>query len=165
MVRGMSQAHDSLGNGRMEALERRIHRLENAVAAFQDTRQARRTPDRTHSRAGTRLFAYSCRQCRQHDRRRTRPLASRDTIGGQAARFGIRCRAALVVGRYYQDRACNSGMFFDYRYRTSPWVGLITVTILAAIVFSWFFQLPIPLLGSLLALVFQVALLFVLFKV
>ncbi len=161
----MSQGHTNLGNGRVDALEQRVHRLEDAVAAVQDTRQLE---DRVVERVADRV-------------RRSLP-----SPGDSASKVTVEMRRPMVPSArpalshleppsngthtwllldIFQDARAILRMFFDHRYRTSRWVGLITVAVGVVVATSWYVRLPIPILGTLINMIVDVALLFVLFKV
>jgi hypothetical protein len=154
----MSQAHTNLGNGRVEALEQRVHCLESAVAAFQDTRQLE---DRLVERVLVRLPPPAEKPSAiTLDMRRATLPAARPAV----TRTDPNVQTWLPL-EIFQDARAILRMFFDYRYRTSRWVGVISIGVMAGLLVSWFLISYIPLAGPILSRIVDLVLLFVLFKI
>jgi hypothetical protein len=160
----MSQGYNNLGNGRVEALEQRVHRLEDAVAAFHDTRQledrvAARVTDRLSQNSPlpgdpTRALVLEAR----------RPLLTTVASATRVSASPEGRQRWLLVEAYYDARAMFR-MFVDPRYRVRRWFSLIALGLAVAISLTWLWSgFPIPVVGFAVSKIIELVLLFLLFK-
>jgi hypothetical protein len=158
----MSSDANNHGNGHVEALEQRVHRLEDAVAALQDTRQlenrlverlSRLAPFARPESAGLTIEATG----------RLVP-AARGQVAPQATPASS--RPWLLLDAYHEARTVFR-MFFDARYRVSRGVLPLSIGLLAAIGTSWLWvpASSLPVFGALWTRLFDLVLAFILFKV
>jgi hypothetical protein len=144
------------GNGRVDALEQRVHRLEDAVAAFEDTHQLE---ERVVARVTDRLqrnppLPGETRDSLLVEGRRLLPALVSPPVTGQS----------WILVEAYRDVRAIFRMFVDPRYRVSRGVSLVTLCLCIAIAFSWFWPTVIPIVGGVIAKLFELVLIFFLFK-
>jgi hypothetical protein len=136
-----------------ESLEQRVHRLEDAVAALQDTqlmeeRITERVMDRVHGREAPAPTAVTAALRRTPEPApESNPSAPEPTPEPSAAPASVR-RSWLIV-EVFRELKTMIGMFFDTRYRVS-WSALFALMLLAYVLVSqwlWTLWAGIPVLG------------------
>jgi hypothetical protein len=143
-ARTVTRETASAGNGRLEHLEQRVHRLEDAVAAFQDTRQLE---ERLVERVADRL-ARNPPAVREPTslivdaRRPALPALGWMRSGSEAAPQAIPIAEVPSTNRWFLWDVFTEGraifrMFFDPRYRMTRWVRILSLGLLVAIFASW----------------------------
>jgi hypothetical protein len=166
----------SPGNGRIDLLEQRLHRLEDAVAALQDTRQleerlVERVVDRISRnppplREPSRLVIEA--------RRSSLPALGllRPASGAPPEAIPVSAPAPaqswLLIDAFTEARAMLH-MFFDPRYRMTRLVRLLSLGLIVLILTSWYWLPGTSLLpgmvASLLSKAVDLILAFVLYKI
>jgi hypothetical protein len=163
----MSPDPSNHGNGRVEALEGRVGRLEDAVAALTDTRQLE---DRLVERLSQRLNRSPALTAGEPagamiEARRHRLPPARATAVAEPAPPAAP-QTWLLVDAYHEARSMIR-MFMDPRYRVSRGMLPLTIGLLAAIGTSgtWVPFATVPFVGDPLSRIVALILAFVLFKV
>src|SRR5262249_43370212 len=164
----------SPANGTVAVLEQRVHRLEDAVAALQDTRQleerlVERVVDRISRnpplsrREGGSLLIEARRTLLPTAIEMVRP-ASATTV--EAAPVAVpEGHSWLLIDLFTEARAIFR-MFVDPRYRMNRGVWLLSVGLLVALGLSWFWPgFGLPVIGSVLGKIVDLLLTFILYKV
>jgi hypothetical protein len=140
-----SQDESRDANG--EALEQRVRRLEDAVAAIQDTQLME---DRVVERVVHRVEHFSAPSGPGFFAGAARMLIPRSTeAAGNGAANGTpeAGRTSVVVG-FFQDLRWIMRMLGDYRYRMS-WTGrIVLVSAIVVGVLSWLLLAGLPLVGG-----------------
>src|SRR5262245_54784525 len=151
-------------NGRVEALEQRVHQLEGAVAALQDTRQLEeRLVERVAERMGRDMppvgLMIEARRSRLPAAVAQPSVPPQDTSAAQASPW-------LLLDVYHEVRSIFR-MFIDPRYRVSRGVWPLTIGLLVAIGTSWLWvpASSLPVFGALLTRAVDLVLAYILFKV
>jgi hypothetical protein len=161
---------NSSGNGRVEAMEQRIHRLEDAVTALQDTRQLEnRLVDRIVERVGRGGALASPSGSRKRDSARS--LVPAAAINPVEVRVPPPIPAPpanqtwFLLDAYHEVRTFFR-MFLDARYRVSRGMLPMCIGLLIAIGTSWLWFPPsyLPLVGATLTRIVDLVLAYVLFK-
>jgi hypothetical protein len=163
-------------NGSLRVLEQRVHRLEDAVAALQDTRQleerlVQRVTERVSRPAlGGREASGLVIEARRHLLPAALgliPSATEAPAAGPPGAAPLR-QSWLILDAYSEARAIFR-MFVDPRYRMGRWTWLAAVGLLAAILTSWIWLPGTSILpgvvGTLLVKMVDLVLAFFLYKV
>jgi hypothetical protein len=149
----------------VDGLEQRVRRLEDAVAALQDTRQLE---DRVAERVASRI------QRQQPPPRETAEVlwtASRHLLPAAVALTqapGHPARSAGAVWlpwELYAEIRAMFAMFFDRRFRVSWTARVVPIVMLTLMVFSWLLLGGIFLVGPFLDKATDVVLIIVIYKV
>jgi hypothetical protein len=144
------------GNGKVEILEQRLHRLENAVEALQDTRQleerlVERVADRM-SRNPPRALVEASGVLIEAKRRRmpAKYGSTRSSEGGLPEALPVAApppRQPWFVFEALADIKAMLRMFIDPHYRPARFSLLMTMILLTAIFTSWLWVPGTALLG------------------
>jgi hypothetical protein len=138
-------------NGRLDHLEQRIHRLEDAVAAFQDTRHLE---ERLVERVADRM-ARNPPAARENanliieGRRSMVPALGWNRSGAEAAPQAIPVSTTDAKAPWFpwdvvSEARAMVRMFVDPRFRMTRWVRLSALGLLAIILTSWIWLLLLP---------------------
>jgi hypothetical protein len=137
-----------------ESLEQRVHRLEDAVAALQDTQiMEERITERVLGRVG-RKKELDGAGIVEAERRTAPPLPSAPPAAAPPPPLPapeITPRPGWVIVEVFRDIRTGLGMFFDARYRVS-WGAYFSLLILIYVLVShwlWSLWAGIPLFGLL----------------
>jgi len=132
-------------NGPLGVLEQRVHRLEDAVAALQDTRQLEeRLVERVTDRVSrTRLAGRDAPGLVIEARRHLLPAtigliqSATDAPDAGALPEAQPARAPWLIFDVYAEARAMFRMFVDPRYRMGRWTWLATAGLFVAILTSW----------------------------
>jgi hypothetical protein len=171
--KGLFMAADPLNSGALSlgesdcvltALEQRVQRLENAVAALQE----RSAPEATLSQVNA--FAKASEPSVQNDKARTGepPETHTETYAERPAYQTPRLRPPWLLLDLYLDAKAMVRMFFDRRYQVAWTTRAVVIFFLVMILTSyWWFPLSwgVPVLGYYLDKIVDFILAFLVYKV
>jgi len=159
---------------RPEALEERIHRLEDAVAVLQDTRHLEeRVVERVTSRLNRSALPASAESTGMvvNPGHRLVPAALKLAgAGEQPADSSVATpmrglRQTWLFIDFYNEVQAMVRMFFDRRYRVTWLARVVPMVALALFLFSWFFIDSIRLIGPILDRICEIVLICIVYKV
>lgn len=183
MEENVSSSADAPGGSpdALKAVEERIKRLEDALAALQDTRQLEekivdRLTKRTEPKPAESVRKKAGKLADAG--RRLLPAAvsglllssvsaeeKADAGAPEATSSPIPLPRSWLLVEAYHEFLAMVRMFFDPRYRVSWHAWVIPTSALGLMAFSWFFIGYIPFLGTVLDKVIDLILAFVIYKV